>query len=128
MKKIVPFLFVLLLAACVAVPAVAPSNTLAQELVGLPEDATTLILALVTAGAAFVLTKVNMGQFTQPLAAAIAPILVVVIENLLGMIPPSFDNIVLAVIHWLVLFVSGSVGALVIAKKVGRKEVKTLLE
>lgn len=128
MKKIAPFLFVLLLAACVAVPAVAPSNTLAQGLVGLPEDATTLILALVTAGVAFVLTKVNMGQFTQPLAAAIAPILVVVIENLLGMIPPSFDNIVLAVIHWLVLFVSGSVGALVIAKKVGRKEVKTLLE
>lgn len=126
MKKVIAFLFVFLLAACVAVPAIAPTNSLAQTLVGLPEDAQTLILALVTAGVAFLLTKVNMGQFTQPLAAALAPILILVVENFLGMIPPSFDNIVLAVIHWIVLFVSGSVGAFMLFKR-GRN-IRNLLD
>lgn len=128
MKKTLLFLCLFLLAACVASPAVAPTNTLAQSLIGLPDDAKTLILAFVTAGVAFLLSKVNMGQFTQPLAAALAPILILVLENLLGLIPPSFDNIVLAVIHWIVLFFSGSVGALIVVKRLGMKKTRSLLE
>jgi hypothetical protein len=116
MKKIwfvlLALVLVFLMAGCAAQP-----TAFAQSLIGLPEDGKTLVLALVTAGLAWLLLKVNMGQFTQPLAAAIAPIVVLVLENVLGMIPSSFDNIVLAVLHWLVLFISGSMGAFLLFKR-----------
>lgn len=114
------------LTACVVTPEVAPQTAFAQTIVALPDDAQTLILSLLTAGIAWLLLKVNLGgEYAQPIAAALAPVIVVVIENLLGLIPPSFDNIVLAVIHWLVLLVSGSVGAFVLFKRA--KTPKTLL-
>lgn len=126
LKFVFVLLAVLALSACVAAPAVAPQSAVAQGLVSLPDDARTLILTLLTAAFAWLLAKINMGQFTQPIAAALAPVIILAIENLLGMIPPSFDNIVLAILHWLVLFISGSIGALVLAKRA--KTPKTLLD
>lgn len=119
MKKIIPFLilFSFVLFACVTEPAAAPQGALAQGLVSLPDDASVLILSLVTAGLAWLLVKVNMGAYTQALAAVIAPMIVTAIETFLGTIPPVFDNLVLSLLHLLVLFVSGSVGAFLLFKR-----------
>ncbi len=125
MKKIMVVLFALLLVGCVAVPAVAPENGLAQSLVALPDEGRILVLSLVTAGVAFLLSKVNMGQYTQVIAAVFAPIIITLIESGLQTIPPIFDNLVLSLIHLLVLFISGSIGALVFFKRA--KQPKTLL-
>jgi Na+-transporting methylmalonyl-CoA/oxaloacetate decarboxylase gamma subunit len=131
MKKIFThlFLFVLVagvLSACAPEPPPAPTTAVAQTLVALPDDATTLIAALVTAGVAYLLLKVNMGQYTQTLAAAISPIIITVIEGWLGLIPPIFDNLVLSILHLLVLFVGGSVGSFLLFKRA--KQPKQLLE
>ena len=123
MKKLLlvglALLLVFVLAGCAA------QGAFAQTLVALPQDAQMLILMLLTAGIAWVLTKINMGQYTQALAAAIAPIIIAALEMGLGMIPAVYDDIVLAVLHWLVLLISGSVGALVFFKRL--KTPKTFL-
>jgi hypothetical protein len=131
MKKIFThlFLFVLVLgvlSACAPEPAPVPQTAVAETLVALPDDATTLIAALVTAGLAYLLLKINMGQYTQTLAAAIAPIVITAIEGWLGLIPPIFDNLVLSILHLLVLFVGGSVGSFLLFKRA--KQPKQLLE
>lgn len=105
------------LAAWILAPGVAVTNAFATNLVALPDDALKLILALVTAGVAWLLLKVNMGQYTQLLAAAIAPIIIAAIESALGMIDPVFDNLLLSIIHLLVLFISGSIGTLLLFKR-----------
>jgi ABC-type transport system involved in cytochrome bd biosynthesis fused ATPase/permease subunit len=121
MKKvfrfIVVFVAVVLLSACVASPAVAPQSAIAQGLVALPDEASVLILSLLTAGVAWLLAKVNMGQFTQPIAAALAPVIITALEGFLGTIPPVFDNLVLSLLHLLVLYVGGSIGVYVLAKR-----------
>jgi hypothetical protein len=118
MKKIlIAFVFMFALAACVAQPAVTPQSAFAQGLVALPDEAVTLILALVTAGVAWLLLKINMGQYTQALAAVFAPIIVTAIESFLQTIPPVFDNLVLSIIHILVLLVSGSLGTLILFRR-----------
>jgi len=119
------FVFALLLVGCVAVPAVAPQSALGQGLIGLPDDAKVLVLSLLTAGIAYLLNRVNMGQYTQALAAVIAPIIITAIEAGLQTIPSIFDNLILSLIHLIVLFLAGSIGTLVFVKRA--KTPKTLL-
>lgn len=104
--------------AFVFAPSVPVAQGFGQSLVSLPDDAVQLIGALVTAGIAWLLLKIDMGQYTQALAAAIAPIVVALLERLTGMIPAVYDNVVLSVIHLIVLFVSGSVGAFLLIKRI----------
>lgn len=98
----------LFLAAC------AP--TAVQSLVGpLPEEAQTLIFIMLTAAVTWVLLKlsevfkIDLSGYANPIAVALAPIIVAVIERWLALIPPAFDNIVLTIIHLIVLLV-GSIG------------------
>ena len=120
------FLFVLiavLLAAC------APT---AQGLVELPDEGRLLALTLVTSGLTFVLLwlggllKIDFGGFIQPLAAVLSPLIITVIENYLAMIPPIYDNLVLSVIHIIVLLL-GSVGSVVLFRRVKTRDTKALL-
>ncbi len=111
--------------ALVVAPSVAQVQGFGQSLAQLPGDAVRLIGAFVTAGVAWLLLKVNMGEWTQALAAVIAPIVVAFLERLTGMIPSVYDNLLLSAIHLLVLFLSGSMGVFLVAKR-GR-EPKTLL-
>lgn len=107
MKKVLPLLLlVLVLAACVAVPAVNPPTALGQGLVALPDEASLLIASLLTAVLSFFLLKVNMGQLTQPIVAVVAPMIIMFIESYLQTIPPVFDNLVLSIIHVLVLAIT----------------------
>lgn len=116
MKKILLIVLAVLLVFVLA--GCAAQGAFTQTLVALPQDAQTLILALLTAGIAWLLVKINMGQYTQALAAAIAPIIIAAIEMGLGMIPPVYDDIVTAVLHWLVLLIAGSIGATVFFKRI----------
>lgn len=122
MKKI-GYIVVLMFVVLVLVGCAAQPSAFSQKLIGLPEDGKTLIAAFVTAGVAWLLLQVGMwlnmdtSKYVQPLAAAIAPILVMFVEYGLALIPPAFDDITLAVLHWLVLLISGSVGAFVLVKR-----------
>ena len=104
--KIMKVLFVLVLASLI-VAACAPVTA---QLVGLPEEGRLLVLSLVTAGltAALLwlggLMKLDLGGFVQPIAAAVSPLIIAVIEYFLGMIPSVYDDFVLVVIHYIVLF------------------------
>lgn len=104
----------------------------AQGLAGLPEEGLQLVLFLVTAVVAYlllqlgVLLKLDLSGYVQPIVAIVAPILVAFIEKYLGMIPSIYDNVVLTIIHLIVLLV-GSVGTVLIANRVRRKETKQLL-
>lgn len=127
MSKIILFvLLALLLVGCVAEPAPPANTAIAQTVTQLPEDAGTLIFALVTAVVAWLGSKLNLGQYTQPLVAVIAPALITLLENFLGTIPTVWDNAVLTILHYIVLFVAGSIGLLVTAKRI--KQPTTLLE
>lgn len=126
MKKIYTYLFLFVLStialsACMVEPAPEPTQgvlaPVANTLVALPDDAATLIAALVTAGLAWLLLKINLGQYTQVLAAAISPIIITLVEGWLGVIPPVFDNLVLSLLHLLVLFIGGSIGAFLFVKR-----------
>jgi len=91
-------------------------------LVSLPDEGRVLVLSLVTAGVTWVLLKlsavfkVDFSGWANAIAAALAPILVTVIESYLQLIPPIFDNLVIAVIHMIVLLV-GSFGVFWLAKR-----------
>lgn len=109
MKKFVWILlvvFALVLTACSAAP---------QKLVGLPDDAQTLIFVLVSAGVTWCLlklsqlTKIDLNGYAGGIATAVAPVLVALIEAWLKLIPPVFDNLVLSIIHLIVLLI-GSIG------------------
>jgi hypothetical protein len=112
------------LLALLFVPSVEQAQGVAQGLAQLPDEALQLIRWAVTAGVAWLLLKVDMGGFTQILAAAIAPIVIAALERLTGMIPPVFDNLVLSLIHLLVLFIGG-LGSFLLFKRA--REPKTLL-
>jgi hypothetical protein len=125
MKKISLFVLILvmfILAACVAVPAVAPTSSFAQSLVALPDEGRLLILSLLTAGLTWlllqlsVLLKIELSGYVQPLAMALAPVLIATLENYLQMIPPALDNIALTVIHLIILLV-GSVGTFMLFRR-----------
>ena len=117
MKKLsVILLTVFLLTAC------APAAGAVAPLLELPDEGRILILSLVSAGVMWVLLKlsevfkIDLLGWSNAVAAALAPILVTVIESYLQLIPPIFDNVVLSIVHLLVLFV-GSLGAWFIAKR-----------
>lgn len=117
---------VLAILALLFVPSVPVANGFGQSLVALPAEFQTLVLAVVTAGVAWLLLKVNMGDYTQSLAAVISPIVIAALERLTGMIPPVYDDVVLSILHLIVLFVSGSVGAFLLFKRA--KNPKGLLQ
>jgi hypothetical protein len=114
MKKLsVILLTMFLLTACA--PAFAP-------LLQLPDEGRVLILVIVTAGVTWVLLKlsevfkIDLSGWANAVAAALAPILITLIESYLQLIPPIFDNLVLSIIHLLVLLV-GSLGVFFLAKR-----------
>ena len=125
MKKAL-HLFVLLTVAALVLSACAP---IAQSLIALPDEASLLIVMLVTSAVAWLLLKLStllkfdLGGYVQPIVAVVAPILITLIESYLQLIPPALDNVVLTVIHLIVLLV-GSVGAFILFK---RRASKTLL-
>lgn len=93
-----------------------------QGLIALPDEARLLILSLITAGVMWVLLwlsarfGVDLSGWANAVAAALAPIIITVIESWLQLIPPAFDNIVLTIIHLLVLLI-GSLGAFFLFKR-----------
>jgi hypothetical protein len=106
-------LLALVLAACAPV---------ASFMGPLPQEGQLLILTLVTAGVTWVLLKLSMvfkldlSGYANMIAAALAPILVTLIETYLKLIPPVFDNVVLTIIHLIVLLV-GSLGVFWISQR-----------
>jgi hypothetical protein len=94
----------------------------AAQLAGLPDDAQVLIFSLITAGVTWLLLKaseffkIDLSGYANAAAAAIAPILIAIIESWLGLIPPVFDNLVLSIIHLIVLLI-GSLGAFFLFKR-----------
>lgn len=116
MKKLFVILLIVFLTACApAVGAVAP-------LLELPDEGRILILSLISAGVTWVLLKlsevfkIDLSGWSNAVAAALAPILITIVETWLQLIPPIFDNLVLSIIHLLVLLV-GSLGVFFLAKR-----------
>lgn len=104
------FMFLFSLTACAVAPAVS------QGLIGLPDEGRLLVLSLLTYGVGWLLSKIKMGQFTEAIAAALAPVIITAIEAGLQLIPPVFDNLVLSLIHLIVLFAGGLVTSLVLKR------------
>jgi|SRR3972149_684306 len=100
-------------------------------LVALPDEARLLVLSLITAGLTWVLLVlsaklgIDLSGYAQPIAAVLAPIVITVVESYLQLIPPVFDDVVLAVIHLLVLLL-GSLGSFVVYSLVRRPKAFTL--
>ena len=100
------FVFAFVLTACATT-----TSTLQQ----LPPEGSNLVMILVTAAVSWAilqlgaLFKVDFSGYIGVIAAALAPIVVTLVESYLQLIPPAFDNIVLTVIHLIVLAV-GSLG------------------
>jgi|SRR5688572_8393134 len=113
--RLIPlFVFVaFVLSACS--PAVA-------RLQQLPEDGQLLVASLLTAGVTWLLLKasevfkIDLKGYANAVAAALAPIVITLIESWLQLIPPIFDNIVLSIIHLVVLLV-GSIGTFFLFKR-----------
>jgi hypothetical protein len=87
----------------------------AGQLMQLPDEGRLLVLSIVTAGVTWLLLKasevfkIDLKGYSNLVAAALAPIIVTLIEAGLQTIPPIFDNLVLSIIHLIVLLV-GSLG------------------
>jgi hypothetical protein len=113
MKKLSLFVFALLLTACA--PAV-------QGLTQLPDEGRLLVFVVISAAVTWLLLKlsevsgVDLKGYAPAVAAALAPILVALIEYGLGLIPSIYDNFVLTIIHLLVLLV-GSLGTFFLVKR-----------
>lgn len=131
-KMFLVFFVVLVLSACVAVPNAAPKGAMAQGLVAMPDELRLLILSLVTAAVTWLLLqagialKIDMSGYVTPIVAIVTPILVTLVENVLGTIPSAWDNIVLAVIHVVVLLI-GSLGSTLLFKRTQERALKHLL-
>jgi hypothetical protein len=103
-----------------------------QTLVALPDEGKILIMTLLSAGLTWLLLQVgkripvDLSGYGPALAAAIAPIITVVIEYFLQMIPATYDSIVLTVIHLIVVAV-GSLGLFQIIAKVKAGQTRQLL-
>jgi len=126
--KLYKILFSLILIA-VLLTACTPA---VQGLAQLPDEGKTLIMVLLTSALTWLLLQagklipIDLSGYGAPLAAALAPVIIAAIEYYLGMIPSTFDSIVLTVIHLIILLV-GSVGAFVITSRVKRRDTKNLL-
>ncbi len=118
MKKILVtlllgFLTVFMLVACAAPPA------LTQTLTQVPTELQTLIAALLTAGLTWLVLQIkgiDLSGYVPAIVAAVSPILITLLQGWLGLIPPVYDDLVLAVIHVIVVGI-GSLGALLILKR-----------
>ena len=114
--------FTLLFVLAFLLTACAPAAGAVAPLLQLPDEGRLLVLSLVTAGVTFALLKlsdvfkIDLSGWSNAVAAALAPILITLIESGLQLIPPIFDNLVLSIIHLLVLLV-GSLGAFFLAKR-----------
>jgi len=113
---LVVFIFIFLLVAC------APAAGAVAPLLELPDEGRILVLSLVSAGVTWVLLwlsarfGIDLSGWSNAVAAALAPILIILIEAGLQLIPPIFDNVVLTIIHLIVLLV-GSLGVFFLAKR-----------
>lgn len=117
MKKLsIILLIVFSLTAC------APAAGAVAPLLELPDEGRILVLSLVSAGVTWVLLKlsevfkIDLSGWSNAVAAALAPILITLVESGLQLIPPIFDNLLLSIIHLLVLFV-GSLGVFFLVKR-----------
>jgi hypothetical protein len=133
MKKFFAFAFLaVFIVVGVAFPAAARANFLSQGLVGLPAELSLLIVTLLTAGVTWLLLqlstwlKIDLTGQAQAIVAIVAPILITLIENLLGTIPSIYDNIVLTIFHLIVLLV-GSLGTYLIVQRAKAREMNSLL-
>jgi len=121
MKRGLLFFLVALMAA-VLLSGCAAAQGFVHPLVGLPNEGRLLVLILVTSGATWLLLKasvvfkVDLSGYANAVAAALAPIIITLIEAGLKLIPSIFDNVVLTIIHLLVLLV-GSIGTFFLFKR-----------
>lgn len=119
MKK---FLWLVLVVLVFLLTGCSAAQGVTNGLMQLPEEGRLLVLIAVTAGVTWGLLKlsqltgVDLKGHAGPVAAGVAPIFVTLIEAGLRLIPPIFDNIVLAIIHLIVLLV-GSVGTFFLFKR-----------
>lgn len=114
--------FLFLMAMIMLLTACAPAAGAVAPLLELPDEGRILVLSLVAAGVTWVLLKlsevfkIDLSGWANAVAAALAPILITIIESGLQLIPPIFDNLVLSIIHLLVLLV-GSLGTFFLVKR-----------
>lgn len=107
---------------CLLIFILTACSPVSQGLMELPDEGRLLVLMLVTAVVTWLLLKASeffkkdLSGYSNAIAAAIAPILITLIESWLQLIPPVFDNLVLSIIHLLVLLV-GSIGAFFVFKR-----------
>src|SRR5512146_120862 len=93
-----------------------------QTLIGLPDDAKSLIAVLVTAAVIWLVqwiaskTSIDLSGYADAVIALVAGLIVAVLEKYLALVPGEFDNLVLAIIHVLVLALGGGM-LFVIAKR-----------
>lgn len=111
--------FVIVIVVSIFLTACAAGTAGLQQL---PDEGRLLVLTLVTAAVTWVLLqlsavfKIDLSGWANAIAAALAPIIVTVIESYLRLIPPLFDNIVITIIHLIVLLV-GSLGTIWIVQR-----------
>lgn len=105
---------------------------LIQSLVALPDEARLMVLILITAGLTLVLSwvsqyiPIDVKGYAQAIAAALSPLVITAIEHYLQMIPSIYDDFVLVVIHYIVLFLGG-VASIVVFRRVRQKNTRGLL-
>lgn len=136
MRKFLTVLCVLLVSVFLLV-ACAPATVGVQSLAQLPDNARMLVLFLLTSAVTWLLrelsllisrnTPIDLTQYAEPIAAALAPLIVSLLEYVLNFIPGQFDSIVLAVINYLVLLIGGAIGMFLFAKRLKDKELPRLL-
>lgn len=109
----------LILLATIIVTACSPAI---QGFVGMPTELKAIILIAVTAIIARLFEviadrfpQIDLRQYTTQVAVALAGIVVVIAEHLLGLIPPQYDTIVETLLHLLVLILGGA-GTILIMK------------
>jgi hypothetical protein len=114
LRLVILFVLVaLVLSACS--PAVA-------GLQQLPEEGRLLVFTLLSAALTWLFLKasiffnIDINGYANAVAAALAPIVIALIESWLQLIAPIFDNIVLSIIHLVVLLV-GSIGTFFLFKR-----------
>lgn len=115
-------LLTLVLLSAFILAGCAAAQGFVHPLVGLPDEGRLLVLIAVTAGVNWLLLKgsiifkVDLSGHVSVVAAALAPIIITLIEAGLKLIPSMFDNIVLTIIHLIVLLV-GSVGTFFLIRR-----------
>lgn len=118
-------LFAVMLVACA--PASQPG--LAANLMQLPDEGRVLIMTLLTAGLTWLLLQlgkvipVDFSGYGAVIAAALAPVIITAIEYFLQMIPPTYDQLVLTLIHLLVVGL-GSIGLFHAVGQIRNKQVR----